>query len=274
MHRIVFTDGACSPNPGIGGWGSVILHGETEQPLYYLSGGIHDTTNNEMELMAIVSSVASTPIGAYVDVVTDSKYAVTNFEKWLLQWAKYGWKTKSGSKVKNIDLWKYLFKLSCHRSVHLHWVKGHDGNMFNEMADQLAVRARMLVEADGQHYPDNIAFDMFDSLSMYEAVGSVVIGKGKVFMEDLNLFLHEAEGLDGEPPGMDFDLGSAGGDKTVVKKNYFPQMKASGQLFSNATSKAFIKAMKEVTPVLPKSLFEGMPKEVSDTIKFNKDSHE
>jgi len=178
MHRLVFTDGACSPNPGIGGWGAVVLHAESEQPLYYLSGGVDQTTNNEMELMAIVAAIASTPPGYTVEVVTDSKYAVTNFQKWLLTWAKYGWKTKSGSKVKNIDLWKYLFKLSCHRKITLHWVKGHDGNMFNEMADQLAVRARMLVAEGGQHYPEDTAFDLFDSLNLYESVNSVVIGKG------------------------------------------------------------------------------------------------
>ena len=133
---IIYTDGACSGNPGIGGWGVVIMN-ENNNPIY-LNGGEKETTNNRMELSAAINAITYFKEKKDLTIFTDSKYLKEGIEKWIHNWKVNGWKTSSKKPVKNKDLW---FKLESEISKHnikWNWVKGHSNNKYNEKADILA----------------------------------------------------------------------------------------------------------------------------------------
>ncbi|MCY4610445.1 MAG: ribonuclease HI [Gammaproteobacteria bacterium] len=138
-----YTDGACSGNPGPGGWGVVLeSHGHTRE----LLGAQEHTTNNRMELQAAIEALNSLTEPCEVEVVTDSTYLKNGMQSWLVNWKRKGWKTSEGKPVKNQDLWRQLDALVATHRVHWHWVRGHTGVEGNERADALANEAiaRML----------------------------------------------------------------------------------------------------------------------------------
>ena len=131
----VFTDGACSGNPGPGGWGTILrFNGTTKE----LSGGEAVTTNNRMELMAAISGLNALKEPCTVDLYTDSKYVMDGISKWIHGWKKNGWKTADKKPVKNGELWQGLDEANRRHKVTWHWVKGHAGHVENERADELA----------------------------------------------------------------------------------------------------------------------------------------
>ena len=131
----IFTDGACSGNPGPGGWGAVLRWNGHEKEL---SGGEADTTNNRMELMAAIVALESLKRDAKVAITTDSTYVRDGITKWIHGWKKNGWKTSAKKPVKNVDLWQRLEAALGSHDVTWHWVKGHAGHPENERADELA----------------------------------------------------------------------------------------------------------------------------------------
>lgn len=136
MPRIeIYTDGACSGNPGPGGWGAILRDGEHEKEL---SGGEDETTNNRMELMAAISALEELEFPSQVDLHTDSTYVKDGITKWIHNWKRNGWKTAAKKPVKNVDLWKRLQAALSRHDVLWHWVKGHAGHPDNERADELA----------------------------------------------------------------------------------------------------------------------------------------
>ena len=137
---VAFTDGACSGNPGPGGWGVVLQAREGAQVIREreLSGGEARTTNNRMELMAAIAALEGLTRPAEVCLVTDSAYLKNGIEQWLAAWKRNGWKTATKKPVKNVDLWQRLDAARERHSVRWSWVKGHDGNRGNERADTLA----------------------------------------------------------------------------------------------------------------------------------------
>lgn len=135
---IIYTDGACSGNPGPGGWGALLDFGETRRELM---GSAHDTTNNRMELMAAIEALASLKEPSRVELTTDSRYLKNGMETWLKGWKKRHWRTSSGSSVKNRDLWERLEGLVAGHQVRWHWVAGHSGCPQNEYVDALARQA-------------------------------------------------------------------------------------------------------------------------------------
>ena len=132
----VYTDGACSGNPGIGGWGAVILIDEND-PIN-LNGGSINTTNNQMELTAAIEALKYFTERSIISLHTDSKYVKEGIEYWIVNWKKNGWKTASKKPVKNKELWIKLDKQIEKHSISWKWIKGHIGNKFNERADLLA----------------------------------------------------------------------------------------------------------------------------------------
>lgn len=134
----IYTDGACSGNPGPGGWGAILVHGGTEKEL---SGGEAATTNNRMEMTAAIKALSALKSSCHVDLYTDSKYVMQGITEWIHDWKKRGWKTADKKPVKNADLWQELEEAASRHDVHWHWVRGHDGHVMNERADQLAVAA-------------------------------------------------------------------------------------------------------------------------------------
>jgi ribonuclease HI len=136
MPRVeIFTDGACSGNPGPGGWGAILRAGEHEKEL---SGGEDETTNNRMELMAAISALEELKAPSQVDLHTDSTYVKDGITRWIHNWERNGWKTAAKKPVKNVDLWKRLQSALARHEVSWHWVKGHAGHPDNERADELA----------------------------------------------------------------------------------------------------------------------------------------
>jgi len=133
----IFTDGACSGNPGPGGWGVVLRWRGHEKELF---GGAPETTNNRMELQAAIEGLAALKRNAPVALYTDSTYVKDGITKWIFGWKKNGWKTAAKKPVKNEDLWKRLDELVRENEVTWHWVKGHAGHPENERADELARR--------------------------------------------------------------------------------------------------------------------------------------
>jgi ribonuclease HI len=133
----IFTDGACRGNPGPGGWGALLRFQGKEKSLY---GGVADTTNNRMELMAAIEALKALSERCQVSLTTDSQYVRKGITEWLANWKKRGWKTAAKKPVKNVDLWQQLDEQSARHNIDWHWVKGHSGHRENEMADQLANR--------------------------------------------------------------------------------------------------------------------------------------
>ena len=131
----IFTDGACSGNPGPGGWGAILRWRGTEKEL---KGGEPQTTNNRMELLAAISALEALKRPLPVRLHTDSQYVKNGITTWIHGWKKNGWKTASRDPVKNEDLWRRLDDLVNQHQVEFHWVKGHAGHPENERADQLA----------------------------------------------------------------------------------------------------------------------------------------
>lgn len=131
----IYTDGACSGNPGPGGWGALLQYKGRELEL---CGGEPDTTNNRMELMAVIQGLAALKRRSPVLLVTDSKYVMQGMQQWLAGWKKRGWKTAGNQPVKNQDLWQRLDELVQQHDVKWQWVAGHTGHPGNERADQLA----------------------------------------------------------------------------------------------------------------------------------------
>jgi ribonuclease HI len=134
-HVDIFTDGACSGNPGPGGWGAVLRYGDVEKEL---SGGEAETTNNRMELLAAISALNALRQPCEVDLHTDSKYVMDGISKWIHGWKRNGWKTGDRKPVKNGELWQALDEARNRHNVTWHWVKGHAGHLENERADELA----------------------------------------------------------------------------------------------------------------------------------------
>lgn len=131
------TDGACSGNPGPGGWGAVLRYGDHERELY---GGESETTNNRMELMAAIRGLESLTRPSRVALYTDSTYVRSGILSWLANWKANGWRTSAKKPVKNVDLWQRLDEARRTHDVEWHWVKGHSGDPGNERADELARR--------------------------------------------------------------------------------------------------------------------------------------
>jgi ribonuclease HI len=146
-HVIVYTDGACSGNPGPGGWGAVLIYGDREKEL---KGGEPATTNNRMELMAAISALEALKQPCLVDIHTDSQYLRNGIMSWINQWKRNGWRTADRKPVKNDDLWKRLEAALERHRVRWHWVRGHAGHEVNERADRLAREAIAAVRADAK----------------------------------------------------------------------------------------------------------------------------
>jgi ribonuclease HI len=135
---VIYTDGACSGNPGPGGWGAILRTGEHEKEL---SGGDDETTNNRMELMAAIAALEELKQPSPIDLFTDSTYVRDGIMKWIHNWKRNGWKTAAKKPVKNVDLWKRLELAMERHKIEWHWVKGHAGHPDNERADELARNA-------------------------------------------------------------------------------------------------------------------------------------
>ena len=131
----IFTDGACSGNPGPGGWGAILRHNGTEKEL---SGGEPETTNNRMELMAAIEALSALKQRFSVELYKDSVYVRDGIRSWIHGWKKNGWKTAAKKPVKNAELWQALDEARNRHDVHWHWIKGHAGHPENERADALA----------------------------------------------------------------------------------------------------------------------------------------
>jgi ribonuclease HI len=134
---VVYTDGACKGNPGPGGWGAWIRWGEHEREMF---GGEALTTNNRMELTAVIEALAALKRGCRVAIYTDSEYVRNGITSWIHNWKSRGWRTADKKPVKNIELWQRLDALAAQHEVQWHWVRGHNGDPGNERADQLANR--------------------------------------------------------------------------------------------------------------------------------------
>ena len=137
MKKIVdmYTDGACSGNPGPGGWGAILILGSKRREL---SGGEADTTNNRMEMMAVIKGIEALKRACRVRIHTDSVYVMKGMTEWMDNWKKRGWKTAARKPVKNVDLWQRLDEVLNGHQVDWRWVKGHSGIAENERADELA----------------------------------------------------------------------------------------------------------------------------------------
>lgn len=132
----IYTDGACSGNPGPGGWGAILMFGNTKKEI---SGGLDNTTNNVMELTAVIESLKMLKRPCKVDLYSDSAYVVNAFlQKWIYGWIKKNWKTVGNDPVKNKELWQELYSLTKIHEVTFHKVKGHADNEFNNRCDELA----------------------------------------------------------------------------------------------------------------------------------------
>jgi ribonuclease HI len=132
---VIYTDGACSGNPGPGGWGAVMISGAHVKEI---CGGEPGTTNNRMELMAAIQALEALKKPCKVELHTDSTYVMKGISEWIFGWKKRGWKTADGKPVKNDDLWRRLDTARARHDVSWNWVKGHAGHELNERADALA----------------------------------------------------------------------------------------------------------------------------------------
>jgi ribonuclease HI len=134
----IYTDGACKNNPGPGGWAAILIFESTEKSI---SGQEAYTTNNRMELLSVISALNSLKYPCTVNLYTDSQYVKQGISTWLPAWKAKNWRTASGSKVKNQDLWEQLDQAASKHAVDWHWVKAHNGNLLNERVDLLAKQA-------------------------------------------------------------------------------------------------------------------------------------
>jgi len=132
---VVYTDGACKGNPGPGGWGALLRWGTDEKELF---GGEAQTTNNRMELTAVIEALSSLKQRCEVAVYTDSEYVRNGITTWIHNWKLRGWRTADKKPVKNVELWQRLDALASNHDVRWHWVRGHNGDPGNERADELA----------------------------------------------------------------------------------------------------------------------------------------
>lgn len=135
----IYTDGACSGNPGPGGWGALLRYGSVEKELY---GGEHETTNNRMELMAVIKALEALKKPTRIKIFTDSTYVMDGMTKWITGWKAKGWKTAAKKPVKNVDLWQELDQALTPHDVEWEWVKGHSDHPENDIADALACKGR------------------------------------------------------------------------------------------------------------------------------------
>lgn len=161
MKVSIYTDGSARGNPdGPGGYGTILQYVDTSGTLHEreLSAGYKKTTNNRMELMAVIVGLEALNRPCEVEVYSDSKYVIDAFEKnWVDSWLKNGWKNSQKKPVKNIDLWKRLLEAKKQHQVHFHWVKGHAGHPENERCDRLATSA-----ADGGNLLDDCTSAVYD----------------------------------------------------------------------------------------------------------------
>ncbi len=131
----IYTDGACRGNPGIGGWGASLNYNGKRKEIY---GGEPETTNNRMEMTAVIEALKALKEPSDLTINSDSKYVLNGINEWLPNWKKRNWKTASRKPVKNVDLWQALDALTQAHTIEWVWVKGHSGNLGNERADELA----------------------------------------------------------------------------------------------------------------------------------------
>lgn len=131
----IYTDGACSGNPGPGGWGAILIYGDHEKEI---NGFSRETTNNRMELMAAIEALKSLKKPCAVALHTDSEYVKKGITEWIAGWKARGWRTAAKKPVKNADLWQDLDEINAFHQVSWHWVRGHAGHPLNERADELA----------------------------------------------------------------------------------------------------------------------------------------
>lgn len=140
----IWTDGACKGNPGLGGWGALLVYGKHRKELY---GGEADTTNNRMEILAVIQALEILKERCRVHLYTDSQYVQKGMTEWISGWKQRGWRTAAKKPVKNADLWQRLDELCHQHELHWHWVKGHAGDAGNERADELANLGVELLQA-------------------------------------------------------------------------------------------------------------------------------
>jgi ribonuclease HI len=133
----IYTDGACKGNPGVGGWGALLVAGKHEKELF---GGEQETTNNRMELMAVIQALGALKRPCHIRLHTDSQYVLKGITEWITGWKAKGWRTASKAPVKNVDLWQSLDAAQGTHQIEWIWVKGHAGHAGNERADALANR--------------------------------------------------------------------------------------------------------------------------------------
>ncbi|WP_108663354.1 ribonuclease HI [Acuticoccus kandeliae] len=142
----IYTDGACSGNPGPGGWGAILAYGDHKRELF---GGEAHTTNNRMELTAAIRALEALKRPVSADIYTDSQYVRQGITEWLRNWKRNNWQTAAKKPVKNADLWMALSDLATKHDLHWHWVKGHAGHPENERADELARQGVAQVRGEG-----------------------------------------------------------------------------------------------------------------------------
>jgi ribonuclease HI len=139
MKYTIYTDGACSGNPGPGGWGAVIFDNDNKQK--NISGSEENTTNNRMELSAAIMALEEVNMNSEITIFTDSTYVKNGITEWVLKWKENGWKNSNKEPVKNKDLWEKLDNLCEQNTINWKWVKGHASNKYNNLADELATKA-------------------------------------------------------------------------------------------------------------------------------------
>ena len=139
MKYTIYTDGACSGNPGPGGWGAVIFDNENKQK--NISGSEENTTNNRMELSAAIMALEEVNTNSEITIYTDSTYVKNGITEWVLKWKENGWKNSNKEPVKNKDLWEKLVNLCEQNTINWKWVKAHASNKYNNLADELATKA-------------------------------------------------------------------------------------------------------------------------------------
>ncbi len=149
-HVVVYTDGACSGNPGPGGFGAILVFGDREKEI---KGGEANTTNNRMELMAAIAALEALKRPCRVDLHTDSQYLRNGIMSWINGWKRNGWRTSDRKPVKNSDLWKRLDAALAPHQVRWHWLRGHAGHVMNERADALARQAIAEIRAAARPAP-------------------------------------------------------------------------------------------------------------------------